>query len=84
MNTYQIEQINYQLIRNAHNLTFKEKNLLLGHPNKFVATQITEDGLVIFTETIGKRNDCVEALRQMVGLLEMQEMVTEGLEKVSN
>lgn len=63
---YQIEQINYNLIRIAHNLSFLEKNLLLGHPNKYVATQKTEDGLVIFIETIGKRDECTALLRKIV------------------
>jgi hypothetical protein len=66
MNTFQIEQINYTLIRNAHSLNFKEKNLLLGNPNKYVATQKTEYEIVIFTETIGRRDECVELLRTMV------------------
>ncbi len=83
MNTFQIEQINYTLIRNAHNLNFKEKNLLLGNPNKYVATQKKEFEVVVFIETIGKRDECVELLRQMVKKMELVETFTSDINQLA-
>lgn len=66
MSNFQIEQINYELIRSASGLSFVEKNILLGNPNKYVATQKTENGLLILTQTIGKRDQCIELLKKWV------------------
>ncbi len=66
MSVYQIEQINYDLIRTANGLSFSEKNILLGNANKYVATKKTENGLVVITQTIGKRDECAERLKKWV------------------
>ncbi len=66
MSNFQIEQINYELIRNASGLSFSQKNKLLGNANKFVAIQKTENGFIVLIDTIGKRDECAELLHKII------------------
>ncbi|MDX2303234.1 MAG: hypothetical protein NW226_10560 [Microscillaceae bacterium] len=63
---YQIEQINYDLIQNAINISPKEKNRLYGHSGQFIAARPVRDGYHILIETLGKRDECSRSLQRLM------------------
>lgn len=61
---YQVEKISYDLINNAYNIDHRERSILFGNSNKFVAARPTRRGLEVLMHTIGRRDDCKRHLHQ--------------------
>ncbi|TAE50963.1 MAG: hypothetical protein EAY69_01035 [Cytophagales bacterium] len=66
----EIEQINYDLILKLSNLTQQQKNILLGNTNKYIAVKKSSVGFEAFFETIGRRDDCANTLKQILNELQ--------------
>ncbi|NJL15460.1 MAG: hypothetical protein HC913_22265 [Microscillaceae bacterium] len=62
---YQIEQVNYDLISQATNLNGKQKSKLFGYTNRYVAVRPVENGYEILMNTLGGRDECVRALKNL-------------------
>jgi hypothetical protein len=65
---FQIEKINYDLITQAINLSYFQKNILMGNINKFVAARFVGNGYEILMQTIGKRDESLASLERFLNL----------------
>lgn len=64
--TYQIEQVSYDIIHQAANLSPKDKSKLFGFMNSYVAVRNTAEGkLEILMETLGKRDYCLQSIKNI-------------------
>lgn len=63
---YQIEQINYDLIHNAINISPREKTRLFGHSGKYIAAKLVRNGYHLLMDTIGRRDECSSNLRKFM------------------
>ncbi len=69
--TYQIEQVSYDIIHQAANLSSKEKSKLFGFINSYVAVRNTPEGKIeILMETLGKRDHCLQSIKNIENLHE--------------
>lgn len=60
---YVVERIDYDLIRKAVNINEKQKSMLFGFVDKFVAVKAVSNGCYIVMNTLSKRRDeCQTAL----------------------
>lgn len=65
---YQIEKIDYDLIRKATNVDEGDKRKLFGFSGKYIAARPVEGGFRIIMETIGKRDECSHLLSKYFNL----------------
>lgn len=63
---YQIEKIDYNLIRKAKNLSKADQNLLLGYFNKFIAVKLYRGEIILLINTVGKRDECNLKLTEII------------------
>jgi hypothetical protein len=63
---YQIEQINYDLISKLTNISTTERSLLFGNSNKYVAVKRNGSTCEVLLDTIGKRDECANRLKQIL------------------
>ncbi len=65
-NTFQIEQVSYDIIHQAINLSPHEKSKLYGFVNSYVAVKTTASGQhEVLMDTLGKRDQCHQSLLKM-------------------
>ncbi len=57
-----IEQISYELIKKARNIRDKDRQLLFGYFDRFVAVQKEANGYYVLMHTIGSRDECARLL----------------------
>lgn len=62
---YLIEKINYDLISNAVNINPLDRSKLFGYSDHYVAVKPVNNGYHILMETIGKRDECINNLRDL-------------------
>jgi hypothetical protein len=60
---FQIEQVNYDLIRNARNISERDKNKLVGFTQRYIAAVETDHGYHVLMETLGDRDECLYSLQ---------------------
>ncbi len=64
--TYQIEQVSYDIINQAANLSSKERSKLFGFMNSYVAVKNTPDGKIeVLMETLGRRDHCLRLIQNI-------------------
>ncbi len=63
---FQIEQISYDLILKLSNLEPKQKNVLVGNLNRYIAIRKNNSGIEAIFETLGYRDECANLLKKML------------------
>ena len=59
-----IERVCYDLITNAVNITQKQRSMLFGFIDKYVAVEESPEGLYVLMDTLGNRDECSTNLKK--------------------
>lgn len=62
---FEIYRIDYDLISRSRNVNHKEKALLFGASDQFIAAKPYKGGFYVLMDTIGKRDVCAKVLEEM-------------------